>query len=289
MKTINTKIALLLIALSFGAVKSFAQSPWLYKKKKGFYQVQTTFLASPYTSLVVGKPSESTLDLNREVYTTDFSAYFQYGLSDKFNIGGKIPIRYVSSGEETGELQNPTLLDEGSLFGLSNIELNLKYGLLDKKLKVATSIQTVLNTVSKDLDKGLTTGYNYNAIGIFGHLGGSIGKRGYAYTDLGVMLTSNDFSDFFQNHIEGGYRFGRAFWVKLTLDIRKSFENGDYNNENLIQTGLNPNDQEWVGFGFGLTYETKANIGFNFFTGGAIDAQYIGFSPPITLGVYKKM
>ncbi len=285
---IMIKKILILTTLSFWTLIGSAQSPWLYQKNKGFFQVQTTFLAFPYESLVVGKRSE-TVDINREVITYDVNAYFEYGLSDQWNVIGKIPVRYVASGDETGLLNSPTLLEEGSLFGMSNIEIGIKRQLLDQKIKISSSLQVILNTVNKDLSKGLITGYDYNAIGIFGHAGGSLGDRGYVFSDVGVMKTSNDFSDYFQQHIEAGRRFGRAFWVRLTLDIRRSFKNGDYKNETLLQTGLSPNDQEWVGFGLGFSYETESQIGFNFSTGGALDAQYIGLAAPITFGIYKKL
>lgn len=282
------KVFLTLIILSIWTLSINAQSPWLYQKNKGFFQLQTTFLTFPYESLVVGKRSE-TIDINREVITADLNAYFEYGLSDQWNIIGKIPVRYVASGDETGTLDNPVLLEEGSLLGLSNIELGIKRQLIDKKIKISSSIQAILNTVSKDLSKGLITGYDYNAIGVFGHAGGSLGKRGYAFADVGFMKTSNDFSDYFQQHIEAGHRFGRALWLRLTLDIRRSFKNGEYENETLMQTGLSPNDQEWIGFGFGVSYETENQLGFNFSTGGALEANYIGLAAPVTFGVYKKL
>lgn len=287
MRTMIKKVSTLVV-LGIWALISNAQSPWLYQKNQGFFQVQTTFLAFPYESLLVGKRSE-TVDINREVFTSDLNAYFEYGLSDQWNVIGKIPVRYVSTGDETGTLDNPVLLEEGSLFGLSNIELALKRQLIDQKIKISGSVQVVLNTVSKELSKGLITGYDYNAIGIFGHAGGSLGNRGYAFTDIGLMKTSNDFSDYFRQHIEAGRRFGKALWLRMTLDIRRSFKNGTYENDALLQTGLSPNDQEWVGFGLGVSYETENQLGFNFSTGGALDAKYVGFAAPVTFGVYKKL
>ncbi len=183
------------------------------------------------------------------------------------------------------------LLEEGAVFSLSNMELTAKYRLVDKQLKLAASVHTIWNTASKDLDKGLITGFDYNAVGVFAHVGGSFAQRGYVFTDVGLVYTTNDYSDYFQQHIEVGYRVrvGHAFWVNATLDIRKSFENGSQKTETLVQTGLHPNDQEWVGFGAGVVYEMKNNMGFNLSTGGAITAQYMGISAPITLGVYKKL
>ncbi len=266
-----------------------AQSPWLYKKKQGFYQIQTTFLAFPYTSLAVGRPTESTVDLNREVYTADILAYLEYGIANRWNIIGKIPFRYTSTGDETDQLYHPELLEEGSLTGLSNLEFAAKYQLMDQSWKMAASLRTILNTGSQDLEKGLTTGYDYTGMGLFGHVGRSVGKRSYVFTDLGFVVTTNDFSDYLQQHIEGGHRFGKAFWIRLTVDIKKSLKNGDYDNTTLLQTGLSPNDQEWIGFGAGIAYETRDKLGFNLSTGGAFVAEYVGLAAPITIGLYKKI
>lgn len=283
------KKSFVLMVVLFWTITVFAQSPWVYPKEKGFYQIQSTFLVSPYSTLVMGQPTEERVELNREVYTADFSFYFEHGLTDRLNIIGKLPFRYVSTGEETSQVLDGQLLEEGSISGLSNLEFAVKYQLVDKSVKVASSVRTILNTVSKKLEKGLITGYEYNAIGLFGHVGTGIGDRSYAFTDLGFVMTSNDYSDYFQQHVEGGYRFGRALWVRLTLDIKKSIKNGNYDDATLLQTGLNPNDQEWIGFGVGISYETKKQLGFNLSTGGALDAQYIGLSAPITVGFYKKI
>ena len=277
-----------LVAAILFCIPALAGGPWLYKNNAGFYQLQTTFVTSPYSELLQGTTSDKTY-LNREVLTNDFGGYVEYGLSDKLNLIAKLPFKYVSTGAVSDSVDHSTLLEEGSLLGLSNVELAAKYGVLNKRVQVAVSVNTVWNTISKDLDKGLVTGYNYNAVGAFAHVGGSIGERGYAYTDVGYVLTSNNFSDYFQEHVEAGYRVGQALWLKVTLDVKKSMENGSYVNENQRQTGLHPNDQDWIGFGFGAAYEFKNQVGFNITTGGAVRANYIGVSPPLTIGVYKKV
>lgn len=266
-----------------------AQSPWLYRKNTGFYQAQTTFLAFPYSAVVDGKALESRLDINREVYSAEVSLYMEYGLTDSWNIIGKVPFRYVSSGGQTGQLHYENLLEDGSIAGLSNLEFAFKRKLIDKNIKVAASVRTILNTTNADLDKGLITGYDYHALGLFGHVGGYIGDNLYVFTDLGYVLTSNEFSDYFYRHIEGVYHLGGVFWARLMIDFRKSMQNGEYNNSTLIQTGLSPNDQEWLGLGFGLTYETKNHIGFSVAMARAIHAIHVGYTTPLTIGIYKKV
>lgn len=282
----------LLVILCLGySFSTFAQSPWLYKKNEGFFQVYTTLLAGPYDTLAQGVPYDDTtnVNINRETRTTDFGVYLQYGISDVLNLVAKIPFQKVETGDLT-ENQNPNfeVLEPGSEFGLSNVEIGLKHGLIDKKIKVAVSVNTIWNTISKDLSKGLATGFDYNAFGALGHVGTSFGKS-YVYTDVGYVYTTNDFSDYFQQHIEYGYAFTKAFTVNATLDFRRSIYNGTNETLTLQQTGLHPNNQEWVGFGFGAMYELENKLGFNFWTGGAIaGVKYIGFTPPVTLGVYKK-
>lgn len=277
------------ITLLFMTLNIQAGGPWLYKKKGGFYQVQTTFLTFPYFYLANGNPYQDRTSINREVATYDFGGYLEYGLTDKVNIIANIPIKYAVSSDQTDSLYNPELLDPGSIFGMSNFELDIKYAVLDKKIKVAVSAYSLWNTVNHDLQKGLITGFDYSAFGGFAHVGGSLGKRGYAFSDLGFVRTTNNYSDYFQQHIEGGYRFGRAFFLKVTLDIRKSLQNGSKIEEALLQTGLHPNNQEWVGFGIGAVYELKNQIGFNFSTGGAFYAQNMGIAAPVTFGIYTKM
>ena len=283
MKQLVTFATLLIFSIS-----ALAGGPWLYSKKAGFYQLQSTFVTAPYTSVLQGSASDR-VHLNREVFTNDFGGYAEYGLSNRINLIGKLPIKYVSTGALNDSLYNPTLLEEGNLLGLSNIELGAKYGVINKGVKLALSVNTIWNTIRTDLDKGLVTGYNYNAVGLFAHVGGGLGERGYLYTDVGYVVTSNNFSDYFQEHVELGYRIGEALWLKMTLDVKRSMENGSYFNENLRQTGIHPNDQDWVGFGFGASYEFKNKVGINFTTGGAVRASSVGLSPPVTIGVYKKV
>ncbi len=265
-----------------------AQSPWLYPTHKGFYQIQSTFLALPYTALVDGKAITSRVDINRKVYAADVSLYFEYGLSNSWNVIGKIPFRYVTSGDQVDQLHYHTLLDEGSIAGLSNLEFALKRKLIDRNIKVATSVRAILNTTKADLDKGLITGYDHNALGVSVHIGASMSKKFYAFADLGYVITSNDFSDYYHQHIEGVYHLGGVFWARLTVDFRKSMRNGNYDNGTLIQTGLSPNDQEWIGLGIGLAHETKKQLGFSVSIGRAIQATYVGHATPLTLGIYKK-
>ncbi|MEM8891938.1 MAG: hypothetical protein AAGD28_28420 [Bacteroidota bacterium] len=270
-----------------------AQGPWLQKKNAAFLQLQTTLQAQgTYDGLILNGISvtDTETNINREVANSDLGIYAIYGLTDKITLFSHLPFKYVASREATDSLYNPTLLEEGSLFGLSNYQLGVKYGILDKGLQLAVSLQTTWNTTSSDLEKGLTTGYLSNSFGLFGHIGGSLSPRIYSFLDLGYNVATHDYSDFVSANVELGFKAAKArnLWIILNLTLRESMENGDFLNENLLQTGLYPNDQEWKGYAIKLLYEGKNQIGFTLGTAGAFSANYIGFAGPITFGTFKK-
>ena len=275
------------------SLTAYAQGPWLQKKNTGFLQLQTTLQAQgTYDGLILNGISvtDTETNINREIANSDVGIYAIYGLTDKLTLFSHLPFKYVASREATDSLYNPTLLEEGSLFGLSNYQLGVKYGILDKGLQLAISLQTSWNTASSDLEKGLTTGFLSNSFGLFGHVGGSLSPRIYSFLDLGYNAATNDYSDFLSANVELGFKAAKArnLWIILNLTLRESMENGDFLNENLLQTGLYPNDQEWKGYGIKLLYEGKNQIGFTLGTAGAFSANYVGFAGPITFGTFKK-
>lgn len=280
------KIALLIVvaALSF---PTFAGGPWLYKKGSGFLQFQAIPQVIAYDRIFLGTRSDW-LDINRPVYGLDLGVYGEYGLTDRLNIMAHLPFKYVATGDQAETLHNPNLLDQGSLVGLSNVGLALKYGLLDKGFKLAISAQARFNTASKELDKGLATGFLSNSFGVYLHAGGSWGKRWYTFVEAGVNAATNDYSNFIQGHVEVGYQISQRLSAALTLDIRNSLQDGSFMNENLQQTALFENDQEWIGSGVKFTYDTGKGWGYNFGTALVpLKVDGIGFAGTLTAGVYK--
>ena len=181
MKTISYFLPLLLlISLLSISPNSYAGGPWLLKKKTGFLQFQAIPSAYRYSRLLNGNLRETT-PINREVWNADYNFYGEFGLSDKLDITLNVPFKTVSTGPATDSLYFPTLLPEGSLVGISNTIVGLKYGILDDDLKLALSVQAGLNTASTDLEKGLATGYQANSLGLIAHVGGSINEKSYAF------------------------------------------------------------------------------------------------------------
>ncbi len=272
-------ISILLIITSLSL---FAGGPWLVKKNSGFLQIQSTFPGGKYNRLFLENGSEASL--NNKVLDYTFQAYLEYGVTDKLNLITTLPYKYVA----TENLTSNSLLENGNLSGLGNSKIALKYGLLDKDIKIAISIQSNLNTTSKDFSKGLITGYEANSIGLYTHIGKSFSPNLYSFIEGGVNKSGNNFSDYLELHYELGYQIKASLWGALTLDIRESFKNGDYTNNNLRQTGLYTNNQEYFAYGIKTSYELKNKIGFTAATFGAFSGNYVAKIPTFSLGIYKK-
>ena len=287
-KTIIQYLGILFL-LSINLSDAYAGGPWLQKKGKGYFQFQSTLLASRYRELSLSSSGDNQ-GINRAVYSADYGLYGEYGLTDKLDILATIPFKYADVGEQTDELFFPNLLEEGSINGLSNLRFGLKYGILDKDIKVAISAQASFNTVSTDLEKGLATGIQGNAFGLFAHVGKGFGGKWYAFAELGYMKHSNNFSDIIEGRVEVGFNLGSKATIMLSTDIRQSLKNGTFFNENLIQTGLYPNDQEWIASTLKVNFAVSEKVGINFGTTFIpFQLNNVGLAGAFSVGAYVKL
>jgi hypothetical protein len=264
----------------------FAGGPWLNKKKEGFFQLQSTFPAGAYSHLFLKNNEE--VELQRAVLDYTFQAYLEYGITNKLELIATLPYKIVATQGVTQKALATETLPGGRLNGMGNANFALKYQLFTKNLKIATSIQSSLNTASKELDKGLITGYAANSIGFYLHFGKGFSKNLYSFIDVGINLMSNNFNDYLAIHYELGYQIKPSFWTAFTLDLRESITTESYRVENLRQTGLYTNNQEYFAFGIKTSYELKNKVGFTAASFGAFSGNYVAKISTFSLGIYKK-
>jgi len=285
MKT-RTK-SLLTLLLVVVSISAYAGGPWLTPKGHGFAQVQAIFPAYQYSGLLMSH-FRDVQGVNRYTYNGDYGAYLEYGLTDKLDVMTAVPFKYIKTGDLTDERHFDQLLDEGSLTGLSNYYLGLKYGLIDGDVKVALSLQTRWNTGTIDYEKGLATGYDANSYGLMLHIGRGSDKQ-YGFLELGYHYMSNDFSDIIEVNLEHGWKVKDAWFIAAVLNVRKSLYNGQYDDTNFAQTGLYPNNQEWIVGGAKISRDLKGGWGLN--TALPLVPIYfkqVGFNGAFSLGLYKK-
>jgi hypothetical protein len=124
--------------------------------------------------------------LNPRTYNADLGFYIEYGLFDKLNVITKIPFKYFITNKLTNKTYFSDVLPVGNLSGVSNLEFDLKYALIDKNLKLAISLNTSWNTIFKDLDKGLPKGFDASSFGLTMHAGRINGKH-YGFRETGFQ------------------------------------------------------------------------------------------------------
>lgn len=286
-KVLTISSLTLLFIIGFNHTAS-AGGPWLQKKNGGLLQFQTTLPAYSYKSMLMGTFIKDVQGVNRKTFNSDYSIYFEYGITDRLNVITTLPFKYISTGDLTDQQYFPDLLDEGSLFGMSNYKLALKYGLVDKKVKVAVSVISSWNTISKDLDRGLATGFDANSFGVMAHVGRSNEKH-YGFLEVGYHKFTNGFSDILEVNLEHGFHLGDKWNLAVALNATHSLNNGSYQNANLEQTGFYPNNQASAAIGVKGAYETENGFGVNASLPLIpLRFKYIGFNGAISLGVYKK-
>ena len=271
------------------SLSSYAQGPWTQQKGEGYIQFQSILPAYQYKSLLNGRFINDRQGVNRKTFNSDFSFYFEYGLGEKLDVIASLPFKYIKTGDLTDEQHFDDLLSEGDLFGLSNPRLALRYGLIEKKVKVAVSLQTSWNTISQDLDKGLATGFDASSFGAMIHIGRSKENQ-YGFLSIGYHIYTNDFSDVLEINLEHGWKLRQKWNLALALNARHSIENGSYRNLNLEQTGFYPNNTEWAAISAKVAYDLTNGYGVNLALPLVpIKFQYVGFNGTIGLGIYKKI
>ncbi len=281
----------MLCVFTYTSISVEAQSPWLHKKKDGYIQVQGILPVYQYSSTLNGFFLGDEQAVNRKTFNSDYSIYLEYGISDNLNLISVLPFKYVSTGALTSaesELPFDNVLEKSSLSGMGNYRFALKYGLGGKKANFAISVDTRWNTISQELEKGLSTGIDANAFGLVLHVGRSNSKH-YGFAAIGFYKYTNNYSDVIEINVEHGWKLKERWNVALSLDGRFSLSNGSYFNENLDQTGLYPNDQEWLAISAKAAYELKNNLGINAaFPLIPIYFNRVGFNGTFAMGLYKK-
>ncbi len=263
-----------------------AGGPWTQPKGQGYAQVSFTFIPE-YRSLF-GRNGES-ISLNREVSDRTLLGYLEYGLTSRFTLTGEIPMKFVSTGEQVhpgSDFEN-ALLESGSLSGPGNLYAALKYGLVQKNFLLTGQVKIDAPTATSDAKTGLRTGVDAWGVAPSLILGGSRGQL-YAFIESGVRFRSKDYSQEFILGGEAGAALLKRFWIIAVLDVRQALNDGTHDNENSEQTGLYPDNQEYVAFGLKLIVEISPRFGVNFSSFGASSGNLVAKSPANTVGVYLR-
>ena len=203
----KTKIKTLLILVLISVQVAQAQSPWTREKGKAYLQLG--FSGIFYNKLEFeGK----TIDLPYDVSDITSQIYSEYGITDKLEAQLILPFKIVSYEGKTGNFSE-------SLSGIGNVNLGLKYKVLDGNWKVSAGLQYAFNSITKDNVKNLSTGFNAETALPYLTVGTSSGKW-YYFGNVGYGYMTNTYSDFFKLSAEVGYNVTEKSHLIFVLDTK---------------------------------------------------------------------
>lgn len=211
LRQLLTSGLVLLITIG-GPVQTRAGGGWVKKKRSFYGKVSvSSFRSNKYYSLL-----GNLNDQGAQFRQTSVDLYAEYGLTNRLTLILNAPVfranRFVNTGTASG-------------FGDTMVEL--KYGLLTKKIPVAISISPTFPTgksrvlVANNDRPGnlinLPTGDGELNIWTRGYASSSLGTNTYVSVDVGYNFRTQGFTNQYTFAGEIGHRFGKKLWLNSTL------------------------------------------------------------------------
>ncbi|MEO0896717.1 MAG: transporter [Bacteroidota bacterium] len=291
MKNIIRRILLsTLLCICLGLPSLHAQGPWAQRKGKGYSQLVFNTIPT-YTTLFNGSQG-STRETERELSESVWSAYVEVGVTEKFTLGGTLPLVSVGSGEPSLDNVNP-VYPADQLTSLGNVGIFGKYTLIDNKLKLALIAQVDFPSSTRNELSGLSTGVNAYSFVPKLSVGSSSGKW-YYFGNVGYGYRNNDYHDFLHVVAEAGRRLkNEKFLVILNLHRIHNINNGNPSVDSPanIETGLYTSFQEYSAFLLKFFAEDiYKGLGGFVSVGGSFIGQSVSVpvSPALSIGVFYK-
>lgn len=257
----------------------FAQGPWTREKGSAYVQIGATSLQYDKQ-----KFNGKQVDLLVDISDVTTQLYSEYGISKKLEVQLILPFKFVSkTGKKAGSFP------DGSLSGLGNITLGLKYKLFDSDWKISGGLQYTANSISKNAAKGLSTGFNANTILPYISAGSSSGKW-YYFGNLGYGYMDNQYSDFLKFGVEVGFNFIEKGHVMLVSDNRIIISKENAFIKDSFQWNSYLDRQSFSAVGLKVNYEFKKDkFGANFAALGAFILDNAPVAETLNFGVYTKL
>lgn len=275
---------LIIVIFTFILTSTFAQSPWVAEKGKGYGQIGYTTIG-PYKDLFLS--NGDSYALSNEVTDQTIQAYGEYGIGSGTSLIAALPIKMLKSGPSLIP-STPITAGSGDLTTLGNLQLAARHNFINKKIVLSGQLLAELPTAGYDETTGLRGGLD--ALSIIPSV--SIGKglsNFYGYLSSGIAVRSNKYSSDFRVSAEVGYKIINRIYIVGVLDIVESFENGDaIESTRQLEKGLYLNNQSYFAYGVKGIIGFTDNLGITGAYYSAGSGHLVAKSPSINFGVYYK-
>lgn len=286
------KYPVLILIFLFLFLGGKTQSPWVASEDGYFFQFAYNTIPE-YNSLFNGK--KETFQTSRYIQDKTIQLYGEYGITDNLTIISSIPYKLLRSGDlnPNVEFNLHEIPPAATVNALGNIQISVKHKLLDKKWVAAAQLRIELPAVvSTGIESGLLPGYDAFSFAPIASIGRGWNKFYGYYWLLGIIRTNN-YSEYLNTGIEGGWKPFNGFWFIVYSEILHSFKNGSRElPPPEKQFGLYSNDLEYFSYGFKILYEFNLNagnkLGFIAHAAGSFSGFAVAHSPLLSLGIYLK-
>lgn len=278
--------------LIFSLTGSKSQSPWLSPEKGYYFQLSYSTIPS-YNSLFNGK--NEAFQTSRYIQDKTLQFFGEYGLTNNLSFILSVPYKFLNSGDlnPNADFDPEEIPLASTNYTLGNVQISMKYKLLDKKWVAAGQLRIELPAnVNYRSSTALVPGYDAFAFAPIVSIGRGWNKF-YGYYWLSAIFRTNNYSEYLNTGIEGGWKPFRGFWVIVYSEILHSFKNGSFQlPPPEKQFGLYSNDMEYFSYGLKLLYEidlkSSNKLGFIAHAAGSFSGFAVAHSPLLSLGIYYK-
>lgn len=180
-----------------------------------------------------------------------------------------------------------------TIYAFGNAQISIKHKILNKKWVAAGQFKIELPAeYKKGKESGLIPGYDAFSFSPIISFGRGWNKF-YGYLWLSAIFRTNNYSDYLNSGIEGGWKPFKGFWLVVYSELMHSFHNGS---KTLPppekQFGLYSNDLEYFSYGLKAIYDidlkNSSKLGFFLHGAGSFSGFAVAHSPLLSVGLYIK-
>jgi hypothetical protein len=240
---LRATIAATLLILALPSA-TWAGGPWAEGKGRGYVETSALF------------------NLLNENLDHTYQVYAEAGLLEKLTLKLVVPLKYVGSPDNLDVSQ----FEKGKLFGISNINVGLKYEFFKKAAVLSAGMDAEMRTVNAYDEFGLRTGYEkFTFRPVFAAGWGT--EMVYAYGELKPGFSTNGFGHELGFVTEVGGKVDENVWLAFYFEIRGVFRNGDFNDRDAAAyaaTGFFRDQQNYFTTGVKFAADLHKGFGINF-------------------------
>jgi hypothetical protein len=284
LKTREMRKLFLVSVFLLGYAQIFAGGGWSSGKNKGYFKLgQSIIVADQYFT-----PAGDVIPITTigQYITYGFG---EYGLSDRLDVTLYAPFFSRATLNQLNDLKGEVITQGDQLNSIGDIDVSLKYGLIQNKpIVVSTSITLGIPTgnPSGGVTSGLQTGDGEFNQMLRMDVSRSFPKF-YTSAYVGYNHRTKDFSDEFRYGMEVGKPYGNWYFIFRTYGIKPLGTDGQPVPDQV--NGLFGNRIEYLAFTPEVNYQVSEHFGLSASVGGAYYGKRVLANPNYGFGVFYKL